>query len=212
MKKALLLATMILGLNSVSVYAEGSYVGSNIGLAIYHGSKTKETDETSTLKYDMGSGVDIALGYALNRNFSVEAEFGYKSADWDKTNGISIPARYGVPDLKVGTDVMSYMVNGYYNITQLAYAVTPFVGAGFGMINAEVSYSVPGFTESKDDTVFGYQVMLGGSYQINRKIRIDAGYKYQMTTSDLKGSLKGNTLEFPYKSSTFFFGARYNFQ
>jgi opacity protein-like surface antigen len=211
MKKALLLATMILGLSSVSVYAEGSYVGANIGLAVYHGSKTTETDETSTLKYDMGSGVDIALGYAFNRNFSVEAEFSYRSADWDKMNGISIPARYGVPDLAVGTDVMSYMVNGYYNITQLAYAVTPFVGAGVGMINAEVSYSVPGFIESKDDTVFGYQVMLGGSYPINRKVNINAGYKYQMTASDLKGSLKGNTIEFPYKSSTFLFGARYNF-
>lgn len=212
MKRTLLLATMILGLNSGSALADGSYLSGNVGLAVYHDSKTSINGGMSNLEYSMGSGVDIALGYAFNQNIRIEAEYGYRAADWRKMDGSSIADWSGAPDLTVGTDIMSYMVNGYCDIPQLDFPVTLFLGAGAGIINGEVSYPVAGGgTVSKDDAVIGYQVMIGGSYPINKKVSLNAGYKYQMAVSDLKGNLNGNAVDLPYKSSIIFLGARYNF-
>lgn len=210
MKKTLLLAASILVLSSVSALAEGPYVAGNLGLGIFHESDLTDKNDSSnssSASYDMGFGVDIAVGYSFNQNFRAEAEFGYKTADVDKieNNGVSIAL--DTFDIKASTSVMSYMLNGYYDFTQANLPIVPYVGLGLGFVSGKMKYSEPGYSETKDDSTFGYQVMLGLSFPINKNFSVNAGYKYQGAASDFKI----DDGEASYASSSFLLGARYNF-
>lgn len=196
MKKISLLVIMVLFVTAGSALAEGPYVGANIGLGINH-----DSDATGgvTIEYKKGLAFDLAVGYQFNENVRAEGEFGYRSADVDnvKSSGFSTP----VTDADL--TVMSYMANGYYDITQFKSPVTPFVGAGLGMLDGK--FKSPGY--SKSDTTIGYQLMLGASYEINKQVSADASYRFQGAVSDFK--IDGDKIS--YTNSSFLVGIRYKF-
>jgi opacity protein-like surface antigen len=110
--------------------------------------------------------------------------------------GISVPVN--------GSELttMSYMVNGYYDIKTNS-AFTPYIGAGIGMINGELDDS--GYTS--DDTVFGYQFIVGAAYNVNKNFALDLSYRFQGAAQDF--SLNGSDLS--YMSSSIMAGLRYSF-
>lgn len=195
MKKTMLLAVMFLAFTSVSAFAAGPYLAADLGLAIFHDSDGKDPSGTANIEYDMGFGFDVAGGYAFNESFRAEAELGYRKADVDTIGGASVSSS--------SLGVLSIMANGFYDFSQLKLPVTPYVGVGAGFLNGKVK--APGV--SKTDTTFGYQLMLGVNYPLNKNISINGGYKLQGAISDFE---KDNT-EVSYLSSTLLVGARFNF-
>lgn len=203
MKKTLLMAASILALTSVSALAEGPYVAANAGLSIFHDVTAKDASGTShDAVYKLGFGGDVAVGYSFNQNLRAEAEIGYRTADVDKMDSVALPA-----GVTASMNALSYMVNGYYDITQANLPVVPFVGLGAGMISGSFKYTDPTGSDTTKDTVFGYQAMLGVSYAINKNVSVNCNYKFQGAASDFE---KDGT-KIPYTSSTINLGARYNF-
>lgn len=190
MKKIVLLAASFLAFSTVSAFAEGPYIAGDLGLAVFHDSDFKDSTGTATEGYDPGYGFDIAGGYAFNNNFRAEAEFGYRTADFENVNDASLR-------------VLSYMANGYYDFSQSNLPVKPYIGVGAGMLNAKLK--TPGGSES--DTVFGYQAMLGAIYPINKNFSVNAGYRFQSAVEDFEQF----NAKVSYMSSSLQVGARFNF-
>jgi len=91
MKRCILMfATLLIGFAG-SAYAEGPYIGANIGLGIVHDSDINTPGAAkATLEYNTGLALDVAIGFKFKENWRAEGEFGYLSADIDKFNGVSV--------------------------------------------------------------------------------------------------------------------------
>lgn len=184
MKKVLLLAASFLVLTSAVAFAEGPYVGADLGLSIAHESDVEIVGVGSgTVDYDTGFGFDLRGGYDFGQG-RVEAEFGYRANDFEDTS----------EDLTV----MSYMVNGYYDF-KMGAPVTPFVGLGVGLLNGDI--------DGESDTTFGGQLALGVAFQLNKQVKLDLTYKYLTTFSDFES----DGVEVDYSNSSLLIGARFNF-
>lgn len=98
-----------------------------------------------------GLAGNVAAGMYLNNNIRLDAEIGYH---FERE-----VAEY------LDYSQMDFMVNGYYDF-QKTGPWTPFVGAGLGLFNTELS--VGGYAAS--ETVFGFSVAGGASYAITDKV------------------------------------------
>lgn len=181
-----------------SAFATGPYIGAAGGVSIIHDSDINYPgDPTVTASYKTGFGLNLNAGYNFDGG-RLEGEFGYKKADVDKLSALGSSVSLS------GTDatVMSYMVNGYYDI-KTESAVTPYIGAGLGLINAEMNDN--GY--KKDDTVFGYQIIAGVGISVNKNVTLDISYRFQGAASDF--NIDGSDVS--YMSSNILGGVRFNF-
>ncbi|MFZ2951086.1 MAG: outer membrane protein [Desulfuromonadaceae bacterium] len=198
MRIKILLAGLLLIVSTTSALAAGPYIGAAGGISITHDGDTTVTGVgTVDTEYDTGFGFNLSAGYSFDP-VRLEFEFGYKNADMDKISGPggSIP----VPDTEI--TVMSYMVNALYDF-KTGSQFTPYIGAGLGLMNGELKSE----GEKEDDTVFGYQVILGAAYNVNQNLAFDLSYRLQSAPSDFENS--GVSIE--YTSSNIMAGLRYNF-
>ena len=203
MKKTLLLAVSILAFTSVSAFAQGPYVAGDLGLAIFHDSDLHsplDKKNTYTGEYNLNFGLDIAAGYIFTPNFRAEAEFGYRSAKLDKVTG---PGGYKDTSPDSSLRIFSFMANGLYDVTQFKTPVIPYVGLGVGMLNGKSKSP----SDSTSDTTFGYNLMVGVTYPIDKKLSVNGGYKLQGALSDFEKD--GNKIS--YMSSNLLVGLRYKF-
>ena len=150
-----------------------------------------------TTEYKTGYGFNIDAGYNFD-GFRLEGEFGYKAADVDKFTALGASASISGVDMTV----LSYMVNGYYDVKVNA-PVQPFFGVGIGVINGELDIVGNKF----DDTVFGYQFTAGVTGAVNKNLNLDLYYRFQGAASDFEK--EGGKLA--YTSSNIFAGVRFNF-
>lgn len=198
MKIRVLLVGLLLMASTTSALAAGPYIGATGGVSIIHDGDISVTGiGTAEAEYDAGFGFNITAGY----NFEparLEFEFGYKNADMDKISGPG--GSLSVSDTEVS--VMSFMVNALYDFKTKS-AFTPYVGAGLGILNGELEEQ--GY--EADDTQFGYQLIVGAAYNINKNLAIDLSYRFQHAPSDF--SNEGVDIE--YMSSNIMAGIRYNF-
>lgn len=178
-------------------FAAGAYVGGFVGPTFTHdGDITVNGVGTATLQYDVGPAVGAFGGYNFD-GFRVEGEVSYRHADIDRVSGPAGSVLVSGVDLSL----WSFMGNGYFDFKTNS-PVTPFVGAGIGMVNGRMKDNGYSF----EDTVFGYQFMVGASFALNKRINLDLSYRLQ-GTSDLE-TLDG---KISYLSSNLLFGARYQF-
>lgn len=198
MKKRVLLAGLLIVASASSVMAAGPYVGASGGVSIVHDNDIKVSGVgTATASYDTGLGFNVSGGYNFD-GFRVEGEFGYKNADMDKLSGPA--ASVSVTDTDI--TVMSFMANAYYDIKTNS-PLTPFIGAGLGVLNGEISSA----GDDEDDTVFGYQLTAGVSYSVTKNVNLDLSYRFQGAGSDFSKS----GVSIAYTSSNVLAGLRYNF-
>ena len=92
--------------------------------------------------------------------------------------------------------------NGYFDI-KTESAVTPFIGGGVGLLNAEMNDN--GY--KTDDSVLGYQIIAGAGFTVNKNVTIDISYRFQGAASDF--NIDGGKVS--YMSSSIFGGLRLNF-
>jgi len=198
MKLRILLAVLLLALSSTSTFAAGPYIGAAGGLSIVHDGDVDVSGLGSAdVEYDTGYGFNVSAGY----NFEparVEFEFGYKNADVDKISGPG--GSLSITDTDV--TVMSYMVNGFLDL-KADDKITTYIGAGIGMLNGEIDSD----GEEVDDTQFGYQLIVGAAYNINKNIALDLSYRFQHVPSDFEK----DDVSIEYMSSNIMAGIRYNF-
>ena len=198
MKIRALVVGFILVASTTSALAAGPYMGAGGGMTIIHDSDLANPGlPTVSAEYDKGYAFNVNGGYNFD-GFRLEGEFGYKHAN---VNSISGPG--GTFNISGGdATFMSYMANGYYDI-KAEPAITPFIGAGLGLINGELNDN----GHKADDTVFGYQLIAGIGFNINKNVTIDISYRFQGAASDL--NVEGTDVS--YKSSNLMAGVRYNF-
>ncbi len=183
------LVGLLLAVSTSTAFAAGPYVGVAGGVSIVHDSDVKIPGYTTgTTKYDTGVGVNVSVGGSSEGAGRFEGEFGYKTA--------------GIKNSSYDAAVMSFMANGYYDIKSES-AVTPYFGAGIGVLNGELK--VGGY--KADDTVFGYQFMVGTGISVSKAVTLDLSYRFQGAATDL--NIAGAKVS--YMSSNIYGGIRLNF-
>lgn len=133
------------------------------------------------LKFDDGYAVIGTLGYDTGDiwnlgKFRIEGELGYRKNDLDK---LSVKVGALNASGKVGGDVeqMSFMANVYHDFLP-GSQIRPYLGAGLGAVDSDITVSAGGYTVSGDTTEFAYQFMGGMTYEAAKNITIDAEYRY----------------------------------
>lgn len=199
MKIKLMLAGLLLVASATSALAAGPYVGAAGGVSIVHDGDIKETGfQTANVEYDTGYGFNVTAGYAMEP-LRFEFEFGYKNADMDK---VTFPGLGTASAVDTEITVLSYMVNALYDIN-IKSPITPYVGAGIGLLDGELKIQGTKY----DDTEFGYQIIVGAAYKVNKNLALDLSYRFQGAPSDFSK----NDVSIEYNSSNIMAGLRYNF-
>lgn len=182
-----LLAVVVLGAADARAQAQ-LYAGGYGGLGIAHDADTN-TGQIMTM--DLGFGFGAFVGGRVTPNVRIEGEIGYRSNDLESLGG-------GV----VGGDVTSlaFMANAYYDIP-VQSAVIPYVGAGVGMADVEMSG-----LRNDTDTVFAFQLMAGGAVPVSPNVALTAEYRL-FATDDPRAA----DLRYEYVHSGLLVGIRANF-
>ena len=200
MKFCLLLAGLLICASATTGLASsGPYISASGGLSSFHDREVEiPGSDDLTISYKSGYGFNAAAGYKLNA-FRLEAEFGYKIAD--------VKALTQRPPVKGNQTIMSYMINGYYDMNLGIPSLTPFIGGGLGLLNGELDKTDIG--QKEDDNVLGFQVTVGGSYNIDKNVSFDVYYRFQGAATPFEMGAAGSKMA--YGSSNIFGGVRYNF-
>ncbi len=126
-----------------------------------------------TADFDTGYALLGAIGYDTGDiwhlgKVRIEGEIGYRENDFDDIGGVS-----------VGGDVeqLSFMANVYHDFLP-GSRIRPYIGAGLGAVDVDVTASLGGFAASASDTEFVYQLMAGLTFEATQNIAIDAEYRY----------------------------------
>lgn len=168
---------------------DGPYIGVTGGMGFIHNSDRTVggSPVTYNIGYKPGLAFNICAGGIIGSG-RFEGEFGYKPAEIKKSAlGVS-----------KDTTIMSYMLNGYYDI-KTNNKITPFIGAGIGVLHAEMG--------SGGDNKLGYQFITGAGYSLSNSAVFDISYRLQGSGADF--DISGGRLS--YMSSSILGGIRVNF-
>ena len=173
------------------------YISGSLGAVVVNDSDTDDGDDTGEFTFDSGTGYVVALG-AANEAGRVEMEYGYRENDFDELKGLGPGSR----DVDGDINSTSLMLNIYYDfLTKSGFY--PFFGVGVGAASVEADIDNTG---DEDDTVFAYQVMLGGSYTTSIGLSIDLQYRYFATDDpDFDG------IDAEYRTHNLMIGLRQSF-
>ena len=149
---------------------------------------------TGTAPLDGGPGFIAAVGYGASNGLRAELEFGYRSSSWSKYEDVTatndgVTYDFSEENFDVDGDLttLSLMANGLM-VFDASWGLKPYVGAGIGFVQHEVSgdeyevtyglYTLEFERFSEKDTVLAYQVMAGITYPISEKSEARLGYRY----------------------------------
>jgi len=132
----------------------------------------------STVSYDTGLAVEVALGWAFNKYAALDFETGFIGAEINNVPGyISDNSRlYNVP----------FLVNFTLSYPIPRTILVPYAGVGIG--GADVVFDTDNFSDgtkyvngSENDVVFAGQAFAGLRFQLSRHASFDLGYKFFAT-------------------------------
>jgi OmpA-OmpF porin, OOP family len=191
MKNILLLVGSSLALLAAPLSAQGQfhdfsaqagpYFRADVGPTFMEDGQLKDFGNfavNSKVSYDVGFGMDLAGGFAVNRWFAAELEFGWQGNEIDSVKGFSTGDTffYQVP----------FLANAVFQYPILRNRLVPYVGGGFG--GAVTIFDADGFSDgnvtlfgSDDDFVFAYQGFAGVRFNLNDQMFVGLGYKYLFT-------------------------------
>lgn len=185
--------------------------------------------------FDSGTALNLAAGTSV-QSFRFELEYSQTDADVDRHTGVSaagidltnidagVLLSDNVGDL--GISVGDLVANGQGSIeTQSLFLsvlydfenstkFTPFIGAGTGYSNIDVTYN-PSDVEiiDADDDVFSYQVSGGVSYALTDNFKVVGSVRYRISDdAELGSSLLPADFDVENEILMFDIGVRYEFQ
>ncbi|RWH80399.1 MAG: porin family protein [Mesorhizobium sp.] len=136
----------------------------------------------------------IGFGYHFNDYLRADLNLGYLpgneiSVDYDDTAIVVPPATATVASASLENYAFSGMLNGYVDLGTYV-GITPYLGAGIGILRSKRSLSASYFTDNADpadDFVlndnktqysFAYTLNAGLAYQVSKNVSVDLGYQY----------------------------------
>ncbi|GLS39648.1 hypothetical protein GCM10010869_52450 [Mesorhizobium tianshanense] len=128
----------------------------------------------------------IGFGYHLNDYLRAEVNLGYLP-------GNKIGVSYDDGTIAASGNLKNYawsgIVNGYVDLGTYV-GITPYIGAGAGILQSKRSLSASYFSDDGDDTndfvlhdnktqySFAYTLNAGLAYKLSKNISVDLGYQY----------------------------------
>ncbi len=79
--------------------------------------------------------------------------------------------------VNTNNDLTSYMLN-YKLKCQISKTLGLYLGAGLGITDYEIEIEGPAPRIELDDTVFTYQLLIGASVRLSKRLKLIAGYRY----------------------------------
>ncbi|MEL7111653.1 MAG: outer membrane beta-barrel protein [Pseudomonadota bacterium] len=185
-------------------------------------------------EFDGGTAFSGEFGARYGNGFRAGVEIVYSQADVDTHTGVTLgggsidgldaasiassPDPLGATVAQVVADGRGDITNtgiffnGYYDFNQ-GGAFQPYVGAGIGYADVEVSYQPSGITVIDDsEGKLGYQVKAGATYMLQNNWELFGEYAYRATEDiELTNQLFPGTLEIENTQNVFSVGARFKF-
>jgi OmpA-OmpF porin, OOP family len=160
--------------------------------------------------YDSGYALGVRGGYQMGP-WRIEEEYVYHGNDLNRLSvgGVSIPGVSG------SRDSHAIMTNVLYDF-ELGWPVTPHVGVGIGAVDVVEHAKVAGIGAlSNDDSwQFGYQAIVGASYDFNPNVSLELDYRYLATTDPtfhIAKNLGGGTYRTGYDTHNILASLVYHF-
>ena len=181
-KLLLTMSVLVLGLmgsaSAQNSYTPGFYVAGHLGGSGLQGFNSLIRGNRIDSGFKLGYAATLAGGYRFGENLRMELETSYRRNTLSsfQVNGIDSPGIDG--------DVISWagMVNVYFEIGD--GPMRPYAGAGLGFVNTTIKdikadFNIAGVKKlTGHNTVLGYQLMAGLSYEINPKISLTGEYRF----------------------------------
>ncbi len=183
------------------------------------------TNFGTDVDYDNGIGVYTSLGYDYGNNWRTELEFSYRSNDVRHIVNDGTPPAPGFggwPDATLSGDLTTYtlMANAIYDFDFGNKWVTPYIGAGGGLIRSDVNFTgsapLPSGTLSVDDRDIrvGAQGIAGLAFKLAENLSLDVSYRYLISQDHkldaVQRGVAGN-VETGVRGHNLFAGLRWNF-
>ena len=176
MKRLLVMAIFALVFITASAQAadKGMYVSGIAGLSLVP-ELDQEISGTRVFETDFDPGIKIAgaLGYDFG-TLRAEVEIGYLTNEANDALAVG----FGSGPVEGDVSVLSFMVNGYYDIHTPNFSLVPYLGVGIGGASIDAIIIAPLLTPSQvvDDsaTVFAYQFMAGLGWNVRPTITLTA--------------------------------------
>jgi opacity protein-like surface antigen len=181
----------------------GLYARANIGYGQTLDGAFDPSGSSADGEYSAGMVSGAAIGYDFNENWSVEADWTYRSGDVD-----SIGAGGSVAN---GGDYASVAVTGnaIYSFSTSG-AWRPYIGAGLGFLQEIDADLQPAIGEVSDRGAFAYQLLGGVGYRLSEAIELTLEGRYLGTSGvELEGG--GQSFEADYDHMGVLFGLRWQF-
>jgi len=202
-----LMAAGLIAAPSLASAETTPYVSVSAGLGLMHDSDVDLESGYFLSGGTLSDGVEYKTGYAIEGAIGAQMDMfrgefavGYQSSEADKI--------FGSDDVDVDVSVLSFMANGYADF-EMNDGVSPYVMAGVGIANCDVSGKSSSDDYSDDSTVFAWQVGAGVGVKAADDITVDLGYRY-FATADIDLDVSGYD-DMSFATSKILLGMRYSF-
>ncbi|UCI30414.1 outer membrane protein [Mesorhizobium sp. B4-1-4] len=136
----------------------------------------------------------IGFGYHFTDYLRADLNFGYLPGNkigvgYDDTAIVTPPATSTVASASLTNYAFTGMLNGYVDLGTYV-GITPYLGAGVGIVRSTRKLSASYFTNNSDPTddfvqsdnktqySFAYTLNAGLAYQVTKNVSVDLGYQY----------------------------------
>ncbi|TPK77163.1 porin family protein [Mesorhizobium sp. B2-3-3] len=136
----------------------------------------------------------IGFGYHFTDYLRADLNFGYLPGNkigvgYDDTAIVTPPATSTVASASLKNYAFTGMLNGYVDLGTYV-GITPYLGAGVGVVRSTRKLSASYFTNNGDPTddfvqrddktqySFAYTLNAGLAYQVTKNVSVDLGYQY----------------------------------
>ena len=158
------------------------YISAGGGLHLLHDLEgSASAGGALTIESDPGFVLQGAIGTYLGRNFRIEAEGAYRTADYNeaRAGGATVTP---TGELKLATGMM----NLHYDIDINMGSFRPYVGAGAGLAQIESTAASAGGISfaAKESTEFAYQAIIGVAYDISDEWTLGLDGRYVGTSDE----------------------------
>ncbi|WP_024850303.1 outer membrane protein [Hydrogenovibrio kuenenii] len=200
MKKFFIGALTIVSAMSLSNMAQAKesnyYLKAGVGFETTQAVSAKDKETTSSTVYNYGYNYEsesiqnysIDLGLRVNKLYTLEAAYQYTpeftiTSPSVEVNG-TLKTQYST---KTQINLSTLMIKNLFSLSEafkLNWKTKPYLGLGIGMSsysNKTKSYNngtQVSEMESKTDTNFVYQGLIGATYPLTKKLDIDLSYAY----------------------------------
>lgn len=179
----------------------GYYIGLGGGAALRGDADLDGTGVNSTVDFETGWVIRGNVGYAYDSGWRGELELSYSQNDVDSISGAGSASG--------DTSAFAGMANALYDF-DMGWVVTPYLGAGVGVVNVSANGTSPvGGSSIDDDSVrFAYQGIAGFSVPVEDRIDLTADYRYIRSLDPDFKTANGTGVESEFNEHRFMVGLR----